>query len=316
MVRMFASRGAATAGPLALTPGGFRSQSLVHSIPPGHGIRIDAGTPKLVDLATQGVAEFPPPPPGAVVPPLHQGRLIATGAPTREVAPGARPALGSGWIVYGWWDSGARPISNFTTTWIVPPAPTTYAAQTIFLFNGIQNTGPNFGILQPVLQYGASAAGGGDYWSIASWYITSAGNAFHTPLSRVAPGQTLVGVMDETDWSGTAYSYDCAFQGVQDTRLPVQNVAPLHWANETLEAYAITRASDYPSSSKSAFTSITISVGTTRPSLSWTAVSRITDCGQRAVTVSDANPGSEIDIYYRSAVSDAAEESHSMWRRA
>lgn len=66
--------------------------------------------------------------------------------------------------------TGSSPISSFATTWKVPAAPTTNHQQTIFLFNSIEPASGN-AILQPVLQYGPSAAGGGSYWAVASWYV-------------------------------------------------------------------------------------------------------------------------------------------------
>jgi hypothetical protein len=84
------------------------------------------------------------------------------------------PALGSGWIAYTYWNNGTgKSITSFKTRWVVPPAPVSNDGQLIYLFNGIQNYGYNYGILQPVLQWGASPAGGGSYWAVASWYVTS-----------------------------------------------------------------------------------------------------------------------------------------------
>jgi hypothetical protein len=98
------------------------------------------------------------------------------------------PVLGGGWTIYAYWNNGTgTTISVFKTTWKVPPDPQTTGKQTIFLFNGIQNYGSNFGILQPVLQWGPSAAGGGQYWSAASWYVTSGGLPYTTRESECRP---------------------------------------------------------------------------------------------------------------------------------
>jgi uncharacterized protein YjdB len=277
---------------LVLTPGGFRSKALVHHVPPRHGLRAVHGELKKVDLATDKLIDIPRAPADAIAP-----KLRARLAPEVERA-GRLPALGEGWITYAWWDSGAASITRFATTWIVPPAPSTYTGQTIFLFNGIQNTGPNFGILQPVLQYGPSAAGGGNFWSIASWYVTSGGDAFHTDLIQVAPGDTLVGLMRETA-STTNFDYESSFDGRADTTLPIQNIASLHWANETLEAYAVQQRTDYPATAMTAFTGIDLSVGATHPALTWTAVDQITDCGQHTAVISNNNPGGQVDLWYR-----------------
>ena len=72
-------------------------------------------------------------------------------------------------------------MSRLTTEWTVPPAPATQNGQTIFLFPGIQNSTM---IYQPVLQWGPSAAGGGNYWAVASWYVDGqGGHSFCTPTS-------------------------------------------------------------------------------------------------------------------------------------
>ncbi len=114
----------------------------------------------------------------------------------------------------------------------------------IFLFSGIQNSTM---IYQPVLQWGESAAGGGNYWAVASWYVDGQGGiALHSSLVQVNPGDTLVGVMTLTGQSGSQFSYDCSFQGIANASLPVSNIEQLTWLIETLECYGITKASDYP----------------------------------------------------------------------
>lgn len=63
------------------------------------------------------------------------------------------------------WESGE---------WYVPSNPSVNGGETIFLFNGIAPTAQDW-ILQPVLQYGVSAAGGGNYWAIATGSSVPAG---------------------------------------------------------------------------------------------------------------------------------------------
>jgi hypothetical protein len=171
--------------------------------------------------------------------------------------------------------------------------------QIIFLFNGIQNYGNNFGILQPVLQWGFSAAGGGPYWAIASWYVTSKGQAFHTPLVRVGIGDTLLGLMTLTGKSGSNFNYNCEFKGLAGTTLPVQNIAELLWCNETLEAYTLTQCSDYPSTNHTAFQEIGIQTASDVPTLRWTPVNAVTDCGQHVEVLSNSGTAGGVNIYYR-----------------
>jgi hypothetical protein len=263
---------------LVLTPGGFRPRSLVYQVEAGDALR-SAGDRTLMLIPSKGAIVDVP--------------LAAAWSP-------ALPALGSGWIAYAFWNNGTgHHLSSFRTTWEVPSEPTTKSGQTIFLFNGIQNYGANFGILQPVLQWGASAAGGGFYWSVASWYVTSNGQAFHTGLARVNPGEALVGVMTLTGQPGTSFDYLCEFQGIAGTRLPVQNIAELLWLNETLEAYQISKCSDYPASAFTAFHAIDVQMGAGQLTLNWTPVDRVVDCKQHVVVKSNSATNGEIDIYYR-----------------
>jgi hypothetical protein len=263
---------------LVLTPGGYRPRSLVNQVGPRHALHAAGDRMFMVNLATDAMVAIP----------------------KVTVRPAAIPALGSGWIAYAYWNNGTgTPLSTFRTTWRVPPPPATQSNQTIFLFNGIQNYGANYGILQPVLQWGSSDIGGGAHWSVASWYVTSSGQAFHTPLAQVNPGDTLVGEMTLTGRLGNAFNYNCQFQGVAGTTLPVQNIAELLWCNETLEAYDIDQCSDYPATARTEFTAINIQTGSVTPPLNWTPVNRATDCGQQAVVVSNSATAGEVDVYYR-----------------
>jgi acylphosphatase len=272
---------------LVLTPGGYRHESLVHSVDAGVAVDhdLEKRTIRLTNLDTNAVVEE---------------------VPIAPTAPGVVPALGSGWITYAYWNNGTgTPLSSFTTMWQVPPAPSTQGAgEVVFLFNGIQNYGANFGILQPVLQWGVSAAGGGAYWSVASWYVTSGGQAFHTNLVRVNPGDTLIGVMTLTGQAGGLFNYTSAFEGIANTQLPVQNIAELQWCNETLEAYGINACGNYPNTPLTQYTEINIRTGASAPAINWTPVNSVTDCGQHTTVVSNSSSWGEVDIYYSNQLAD------------
>lgn len=76
----------------------------------------------------------------------------------------------TGWVAYGYWyNTYTYPISEYYASWTVPPAPASYTGQTVFLFNSIEPADGE-SILQPVIQYGPSAGGGGAYWAAASWF--------------------------------------------------------------------------------------------------------------------------------------------------
>ncbi|GGB00609.1 hypothetical protein [Puia dinghuensis] len=269
----------------ALTPGGYRPSSLVQRIEQGQALHLGpitgdgTGEPRIVELTTNNVI-----------------KKIAQ----PSLQPSELPALGSGWITYAYWNNGTgHPISDFKTTWRVPPPPESKQNQTIFLFNGIQNYGANFGILQPVLQWGPSAAGGGQYWAVASWYVTSNGYAFHSPLVPVNPGDTLIGAMKMTGRSGQLFNYSCLFEGLNPTQLQVFGIAELLWCNETLEAYSIESFSDYPAAYNTPLRDINLLTGNGTPSVNWTPIDAVTDCGQHTIIVNNSSVNGEVDLYYR-----------------
>jgi len=223
-----------------------------------------------------------------------------TDIPTQRIARGQPPTFGSGWIATSYWNNETgRPITTFRTTWQVPAAPTTRSNQLIYLFNGITRFSGNSAILQPVLQWGSSPDGGGQFWAVASWYVHSTGQAFYTPLTQVNVGDTLTGEMTVTGQSGNLFSYNCQFEGIAGTSLPVLNIDELVWCGETLEAYQVTQCSDYPATPFTAFRAIDIRTGNVSPLISSAVDNKITDCGQRAVVVNNSASGGEVDIYYR-----------------
>ena len=200
---------------LILTPGGFKPRANVHHVPRDHVLRMDGRNVNLMARSGQlirsigSIAQRPGPEP------LLPRNLSLSARPPRSAAP-APFAQVDGWVAYtGWSNSSGAPISSFSTSWLVPAEPATKGSQTIFLFNGIQNSTM---IYQPVLQWGSSAAGGGQYWAVASWYADGrTGHSFYSDLVRVNVGDNLTGIMTLTgqNAAGTAFDYNCEFQGNQ-----------------------------------------------------------------------------------------------------
>ncbi|MET9914981.1 hypothetical protein ABZZ74_51480, partial [Streptomyces sp. NPDC006476] len=228
----------------------------------------------------------------------QQNRVLQRIEAPREVPEAVSPALGAGWITYAsWLNNTGTPVSSFTSTWTVPRPPVTNSGQTIFFFNGIE-PGDGSHILQPVLQWGSSAAGGGDYWSVASWYV-GGGSAFHTTLVRVNPGDVLTGVMTLDSRNGNLFNYTSSFQGLANTALPVQNNPELTWCVETLEAYGIMQCQDYPGTDVTPVTAINIRTGGTTPSVNWSVNNTVSDCGQRTVVAVDGAADGEVELSCR-----------------
>jgi hypothetical protein len=274
---------------LVVAPGGYRPKSKVHHVPPGHSVDGSQGRIKIIHPSGSVVADL-----GPLVRRLTNQPLMPENV---SQAPRVFAAFGSGWIVNTQWsNSTGSPVSSFSSTWTVPPPPETQSNQIIFLFNGVQNSTM---IYQPVLQWGVSEAGGGNYWAVASWYADGQqGHSFYSQLVPVNPGDILVGVMTLTGTSAQGFSYNCGFQGIPATSLPITNVEELTWCIETLEAYGITQCSDYPNTDKTAFTQISLQDQSGSVPLVWGVQDRVSDCGQHANVVDNSSTNGEVDLFY------------------
>jgi len=290
-------------GDLVLTPGGFKPRNLVHHVPPNHLLQMEGQTIKLLQRDGQLVKDLGVIHPRSGPEPLMPRNLALPVDRVRRRAPephmpGIAPfAQVDGWVAYtGWANNTGNPISSYSASWVVPPEPRIKADQTIFLFNGIQNSTM---IYQPVLQWGNSKAGGGRYWSVASWYADGQnGLSFYSNLVQVNVGDTLIGFMILTAQNGAAFDYSCGFEGIADTTLPLQAVEELTWANETLEVYGVIDCGHYPATRKTSFTAIDLQTGNVAPPLNWTVNNSHTECGQHASVVSGATTGGQVDIWY------------------
>jgi hypothetical protein len=283
---------------LVLTPGGWRPKSQVHRLEPGHHISGKGGRLKIIETAT-----------GNVVKDLGEtSKKPRSRADMRKKKSGDEPFPDNGWIENtGWLNSSSNPIAYFSTTWIVPPAPASADGQTIFLFNGLEQSGDGANplgpsILQPVLQWGSSEAGGGNYWSITNWYVGT--TAVYQPLIQVNSGDVLQGVMTLTGQTGSEFSYLSSFVGYASADLTVTDIDELKWACETLECYGITQCSDFPNTPLTAFYDIELKVGSTvatsvDASFDWDTETLFTDCGQNCLVVSNDEPGGAVYVYYQ-----------------
>ncbi|KAJ7803700.1 hypothetical protein B0H14DRAFT_2613074 [Mycena olivaceomarginata] len=190
-------------------------------------------------------------------------------------------ALKSGWITDARWTNTNlnSPISSFHDVMDGAATPTTYHGQTVFLFNSIMPSDIS-GIVQPVLQYGPSAAGGGQFWAVASWYLWG-DIAFYNPQ--------LNGVISLTGQSGGFYNYNTQFSNIGGTSLTVNGGLLQVIATETLEAYSINAVSDYPTGTTTFF-GINLRFLGSVPTVSWSVVYQ--DMAEGLFTTINQNGGS------------------------
>jgi len=225
---------AAASSEWVITPSGWRPASCVHGpIPTDHTI---------VDLMTHSYQRN------------SAGQLVKRYEPCAYPPSSTKP-LPNGWAAYAWSNYQGSSFTSYNGSWSVPPTPADPATQTLFLFTGFQNafTVPKniTNIIQPVLQWGTSAAGGGKYWALASWYVDSAGNVYYSAVTQTASGHNIQGNMMV---SGTPPSGTWTIQAIdtssgQQTTLNVKTNTTEPFAFVTLEVYGILTCGDYPTGS-------------------------------------------------------------------
>lgn len=165
----------------------------------------------------------------------------------------------SGWIEASYWTSPAA-LGFLRAVFTVPSLPESTGG-TVFFFPGAE-PGDGSTILQPVLQYGSSAAGGGDSWTAASWFCCPAGWSFYSTPIEVNAGDTLFGTMTAAcsdsacDWTITTADLT---QGISTTLQADDVTSPFTCAyGGVLESYAVSECSQYPAAGTITFSDIVL----------------------------------------------------------
>jgi len=272
---------AASSAASVLTPRGMRPAANVHQVPTGGTIRHVNDEIHLLDAE------------GNVVNVATNDHAPVGTAPSGTSTRSAVEPLETGWIAYAGWYNSGDPISQFWTTWNVPNTPSAWDGQTLFYFNSIEPASFD-AILQPVLQYGGSAAGGGEYWATATWYLVGS-NTYYTTPAQTSVGTALTGIVQLDGGSGSAWNYTSGFEGGDG--LYVAGAEELVWATLTLEVYSVEQQADFPTGSTS-FYSTNIQVTTNgAPSMSWDCTSDTTDNIDCSVPA-DGSVNAEVTITY------------------
>jgi hypothetical protein len=161
------------------------------------------------------------------------------------------------WIAYaGWRNDSPVPVKRFTASVVVPPAPQK-KNQVIYIFIGMENQQR---ILQPVLQWGTSKMGGGQFWSIGT---VLAGTQSEQPyylhdMVPVLAGERLTAVIELTQRTASGCSYNCFFAGKNVTLLPISAIPELKISWATMESYRVENRNEYPPSASVVFTDINV----------------------------------------------------------
>ena len=209
-----------------------------------------------------------------------------------------------GWVTYAECSIyGINPptIREFSSKWIVPSPPIKRSSQLLYLFISLMTIEEGKGhILQPVLQWGVSPAGGGEYWSICNWYVTSDNLFFHDSLVRVNPGDTIEGSISLIANYNNSYSYRSSFKlHSLETNFVVENLPELLKPHIVLEAYNVTDCNEYPLDEKLRFTNIHIQTETDLlDGYQWILYPGVNSCNQFTKLVDGSLDNGQIDIHF------------------
>jgi len=155
----------------------------------------------------------------------------------------------NGWAAYTLWLT-TTPMDWFGGYWTIPSNPVQAGLQTLFLFTGFQNAYASnaraaASIIQPVLQWGSSAAGGSKYWAISSWFVGGSHATFSELKGPLNSGDIIIGNMTLASSGLWTITTTDATMGITTT-LSVATAESEIDAFVTLEVYGISTCSDYP----------------------------------------------------------------------
>lgn len=246
------------------TPAGFFPKSNVHAVPEGATVHQSDTEVRVIGADGTVIQSIP----------FTAAKAAAVPSNTTSLS---RRDLQMGYVAFAdWQNTGPSPIAFFGTNWHVPPLPSRYDGQLLYWFNGLV-PGDLGGILQPVLQYGFSPAGGGQFYAIASWWLIG-NDVFHTGITQVSPGTFLQGQMrlTGTSTSGgvTTYNYSSTFVGVPASTITASTTGVLSWAYEAFEIYTTPSTANLPPDN-TVFSSIRINFqnGQSPTTIPWEAFS-------------------------------------------
>jgi len=259
------------------TPGGLAYASCVHEVPDGAEISADG----IVTVKGVAVKTIPPCPYSGVVPvsrSMPADQNLNNGAiGDGTVTPPSR--LTGGWWLYSWWTSSAQ-ITRLSAEWSVPANPASNGAL-IYLFPSVEASNGS-AIVQPVLQWGTSPAGGGNYWAVANWFVPANGTAIHGNLQSASAGQTITGTMSRG--SGTSTTWTVTFTNTTAgtwSTMYVDTSGFTSWnavQGAVLEVYNISSCNQLPNTYALLFRNIAVTSTSGSVTPSFTAYRDVSSC--------------------------------------
>lgn len=269
------------------TPNGLAYRSCVHEVPNGAEVSADG----VVTLDGVVVSTTEPCPYSGMVETPDQVAAASQTAAVSDVVPGV-PADGmdSGWWLNSDW-LAPKQVVSLTAKWTVPAAPK-YNGATIFLFPAVQpGTGDLAAIVQPVLQWGVSGAGGGNYWAIADWFVAPKehpGDSWYSSLIYTYTGRVLTGTMKRSSGTASKWTVTLAQEPGVDVEVTGEtNMKSWRSVNGgALEVYDALNCTRLPNVSSVKFSSIVVKDTSGKVTPSFKNVRWQTYCGAKVSSTS------------------------------
>jgi hypothetical protein len=164
------------------------------------------------------------------------------------------PAYNANWIEFDTIttaQTGSNWYQQLTANWTVPAAPVDsypQSNQTYFTFPGLSSSAF---IIQPVIQYGVSSAGGGQFWAMASWHCDGGTlGCNNSSLILIAAGDAIYGSVVAHDCAGGSCVWTIMSQDVTSNQQTI-----LNWTDTqnytfatggAVEVYNLTSCDQYP----------------------------------------------------------------------
>jgi hypothetical protein len=212
---------------------------------------------------------------------------------------GANSSHGAAWKAWAQSAPGGS-VTSLSSEWAVPGEPIDPSSgQTLFFWNGAEPADTS-AVLQPVLQWGTSAAGGGSYWAYASWYVSGAHGSHYSKVVKVKTGDVMTG-SNVVDKATGNWNISSTAPGREPSVLIFKPV-PGDWATayHVLEAYGVSTVCDlYPAAGAVNFTNVAASWdGKPVSPIKWTAMMQTAGCGEHATF--DAE-GDAVEILFKTS---------------
>jgi len=249
-----------------IVPSRLVHKDCIYSLPSGAWIKEESHGRLFVQIPGQSATEIPKFP-HSVVKPQH----------------------GAAWKAWAQYEN-SQGVNFVSGKWNVPSSPQdTNDGQLLYYWNGVEPDDSS-AVLQPVLQFGFSPAGGGNYWAMASWYVSSDHGAFYTTPYECNTSDVILGTLSMMQ-NGTWLVSGLDITNQQSTILHFTPQDPTYTtAYETLEAYNVNSdCQDYPVEGSITFYNIKVSVGGKPVIPKWTVLTKDNECNETAVALSSSS---------------------------